>query len=91
MLLDLQLQLYSTLVLHFRIMRPNHGCILQPKHVAIYNYYNKELGTDRFKFIVAYYTDTTRMTYIKVEHRMFTKSVLNTIGTILQWSQYLSY
>jgi hypothetical protein len=35
--------------------------------------------------IVAYYTDIMRTTHIKIEKNMFIKSILTTIGTILQW------
>lgn len=46
LLLDVQLQLYNFLLLYFRNIRPNDGCLVQLKHVAVYNYYNKELGID---------------------------------------------
>jgi hypothetical protein len=29
-------------------IRPEDGCLVQPKHVAIYDYYNKELYFDGF-------------------------------------------
>lgn len=46
LLLDVQLQLHDFLLLHFRNIRPNDGCLVQLKHVAIYNYCYEEFGID---------------------------------------------
>jgi len=52
-------------------MRPDDGCLVQPKHVAVLNAIINSCVLKECTHIVEYYTDRTEMTHLNITTSQF--------------------